>query len=90
MGIPVNMTIPARKKTILVWILLTIAPVLHAQSWSTLNADMAVPMDTSTPGSTLTTAIANAGTVSSTCTVSTSCGFNSGGVAMTVGANVAA
>ncbi len=65
------------KQAILVCFLLLIAPVLHAQTWSALPVDLIVPMDTSTPGTPLTTAIANAGTVSSVCTVGSQCYFES-------------
>ena len=51
--------------------------VAHGQSWSTLPVDLAIPMNTSTPGTPLTTTIANAGTVSSVCTVGTECFFSS-------------
>ena len=61
-------------------------------TWPTLNVDLAVPMNTSTPGTTLTAAIANAGTASSFCVVGTSCFWSgTGGGAIpagyTVGAN---
>jgi hypothetical protein len=45
----------------------------QTQTWSTINADVAVPMNTSSPGTPLTTATANAGTVSYACP---SCSWN--------------
>jgi hypothetical protein len=47
--------------------------VCFGQTWSTLPVDLVVSMNTSSPGTALTAAIANAGTVSSDCTVGTSC-----------------
>jgi len=65
------------KRVILVSLLLVICPVLHAQTWSSLPVDLIIPMNTSTAGTLLTTTIADAGTVSSACTVGTSCYFSS-------------
>ena len=55
---------------------LLFASSLHAQTWSSINADALISMNTSTPGTTLTNAIANAGMVSSQCIVGTTCSFN--------------
>jgi hypothetical protein len=67
------------------------AAVCQAQSWSPINVDLVMPMNTSTPGTTLTAAIGNAGTVSNTCVVggsgTTGCGWNSIGAGTIVGAN---
>jgi hypothetical protein len=49
---------------------------LHAQTWSSMNVDALISMNTSTPGTTLTNAIANAGMVSSQCIVGLTCSFN--------------
>jgi hypothetical protein len=65
------------KKAMLVCLFLVISPILHAQTWSTLPVDLVIPMNTSTAGTALTTTIADAGTVSSVCTVGTSCYFSS-------------
>lgn len=59
----------------------------QSQNWSTLNVDAIISMNTSTPGTTLTAAIGNAGTVSNTCTVGTSCTFATVPAGFTVGAN---
>jgi sugar lactone lactonase YvrE len=59
----------------------------QASQWSTLSADVVIPMNTSTPGTTLTTAIANAGTVSNTCVPGSTCSFDSVPDGWTVGAN---
>jgi hypothetical protein len=67
--------------------LLLCAGRVSAQTWSTINADAAVILNSGTPGTTLTTATANAGTVSFTCTVSTSCGFSGVPSTFLVGAN---
>jgi len=49
---------------------------LHAQTWGTLNADAIVRMNTSSPGTTATAAIADAGTVcGGNCTIGTNVGF---------------
>ena len=58
------------RKHSLVFLLLAAAP-LRAQ---TLNVDMVVPMNTSTPGTAFTTAIGNAGTV---CSSGTTCSWSS-------------
>jgi hypothetical protein len=47
----------------LLFVLLLASCSAFAQSWGTLNADTLVSMNTSTPGTTLTATIANAGTV---------------------------
>ena len=60
--------------------------VASAQQWSTLSADALVSMNTSTPGTTVTSAIANAGIVSSQCTPGSTCNFSSASD-FTVGAN---
>src|SRR5208282_4883760 len=52
-------------------LLLLVALPLGAQ---TLNVDMVVPMNTSTPGTAFTTAIGNAGTV---CSSGTTCSWSS-------------
>ena len=57
--------------------LLAFAAACHAQDWTTLsNVDAIVSMNTSAPGTTLTSTIANAGTVcGSNCTVGTNASF---------------
>jgi hypothetical protein len=60
--------------------------VASAQQWSTLSADALVSMNTSSPGSELSTSVANAGTVSSQCSVGSTCNFT-GATDFTVGAN---
>jgi hypothetical protein len=55
--------------------------------WSTLPVDVVISMNTSTPGTTLTAAIANAGTVSNTCVPGSTCSFASVPAGWTVGAN---
>lgn len=66
--------------------------VCFGQTWSTLPVDLLISMNNSSPGTQLTAAIANAGTVSSTCAVGTSCTWQTpqGGGIFTVGANQAA
>src|SRR5271154_7044076 len=64
-------------RKLLILLSLLLPTVAHGQSWSTLPVDLAIPMNTSTPGTPLTTTIANAGTVSSVCTVGTECFFSS-------------
>jgi hypothetical protein len=65
-----------------------LSSVCYGQTWSTMSADVLIDMNTSTPGTTITTAILNAGTVSSTCTVgSGNCGYSSAGSGFQVGAN---
>lgn len=64
-------------RKLLILLALFLPAVVHAQSWSTLPVDLAIPMNTSSPGTPLTTTIANAGTVSSVCTVGTQCYFQS-------------
>jgi len=68
-----------------------LSSVCFGQSWSTLPVDLLIPMNTSPtylPGTALTTAIANSGTVSNVCTVGTECYFSSLPVgAFEVGAN---
>src|SRR5271155_3160595 len=62
------------------------ATVASAQQWSTLSADALVSMNTSSPGTSLTPAIANAGIVSSQCVAGSTCTFSSASN-FTVGAN---
>jgi hypothetical protein len=64
-----------------------LASVCFGQTWGTLNVDLIVSMNTSTPGTPLTDAIANAGTVSNVCTVGSSCTWASVPSDWTVGAN---
>lgn len=63
--------------------------VCLGQSWSTLPVDLVVNMNTSSPGTALTTNILNTGTVSNTCTVGSSCNWSSVNSGFTVGANQA-
>ncbi|MGA7224868.1 MAG: hypothetical protein WBX16_18555 [Candidatus Acidiferrales bacterium] len=65
------------KRPLLILLAFFLPAMAHAQSWSTLPVDLAIPMDTSTPGTSLTTTIGNAGTVSSVCAVGTECYFES-------------
>jgi hypothetical protein len=70
----------ARMKLILLLFVLLFAgfpKVVAAQQWSTLPVDALVSMNTSTPGTALTSGIANAGTISSQCTVGSSCAWQS-------------
>jgi len=60
--------------------------VVSAQQWSTLSVDALVSMNASSPGTTLTPSLANAGTVSSQCTVGSTCSFTEV-TDFTVGAN---
>jgi hypothetical protein len=53
--------------------LFSLGSVCYGQSWSTLNVDLVIPMNTSSPGTALTTSILNAGTVSNNCTLGSSC-----------------
>lgn len=69
------------KKVILV-LLFALSTACYAQ-WGTLSPDLLVSMNTSTPGTTLTGTIANAGTVSSKCTVGTNCSFTTVGMCST-------
>lgn len=59
---------------------------IFAQQWSTLPVDLLVPMNSGSPGTTLTTSTANAGTVSSQCTVGSTCNWT-GVTDFIVGAN---
>jgi hypothetical protein len=66
------------------------ATVAGAQQWSTLPVDALISMNTGSPGTSLSAATANAGTVSSQCTVGSSCtwgGNNGGPTDFHVGAN---
>ena len=49
--------------------------VTFSQTWSTLPVDLLVSMNTSTPGTALSPSIANAGTVSSQCSVGSNCNW---------------
>src|SRR5277367_6894484 len=46
-----------------------------SQTWSALPVDLLVSMNTSTPGTAVSTSIANAGTVSSQCSVGSTCNW---------------
>jgi hypothetical protein len=63
-----------------------LATVAAAQQWSTLPADALVSMNVSTPGTALSTSLANSGVVSSQCSVGSTCNFT-GASNFTVGAN---
>lgn len=65
------------KKQLLILLALFLPAVACAQSWSAMPVDLAIPMNTSTPGTPLTTSIANAGTLSNVCTVGAQCFFES-------------
>lgn len=74
----------------LVFILVVItSSLLHAQSWGSLPVDMVVTMNTSSPGTAMTSTIFNAGIQTSECTPGTNCGWNqfAGTNRFTVGAN---
>lgn len=80
-----------KKLLLLFAALLLAASASLAQTWGTLNVDLVMSMNTSTPGTALTTAIANAGTVSNNCVPggagSTGCSYSSIATGLTVGAN---
>jgi hypothetical protein len=65
------------KILICTFVLCSLCSVCFGQTWSTLPVDLTVPMDTSSPGTPLTTAILNAGTVSYDCAIGTSCNWTS-------------
>ena len=46
-----------------------------SQTWSSMPVDLLVSMNTGTPGTTMTTSMANAGTVSSQCSVGSTCNW---------------
>lgn len=75
-----------RKLLLLVFLL--VSRIGLSQTWGTLDADVAITMNTSTPGAAFTTTIGNAGTVSNMCTVGNSnCTFSGTVTGLTVGAN---
>jgi hypothetical protein len=74
---------------LLVCVLAGFAASAAAQQWSTLSVDALVSMDTSTPGTAVSTTVANAGTVSSQCSVGSTCTWSSA-QDFTVGANQSA
>jgi hypothetical protein len=83
-----------KKLIFLAAIVLNFPLVCCAQSWGTLNVDTLVTMNTSSPGTTITNAIGNAGTVcGGECSVGSSVGWGneptsgSNPVGFTVGAN---
>jgi hypothetical protein len=55
--------------------LLLYSSATFSQTWSTLPVDLLVSMNTSAPGTGLTTSVANAGTVSSQCSVGSTCNW---------------
>jgi hypothetical protein len=61
--------------------------VCFGQTASTVPVDLVVGMDTSTVGTTLSSAILNAGTTSKTCTVGSTCNWTSTTANFTVAAN---
>ena len=81
-------------KRLLLFAFLLLPFAVHAQQWSTLDADLLVSMNTSIPGTTLTPSIANAGMVSSKCIAGRSCSFSGSlsqcGTCFSVGANQSA
>jgi hypothetical protein len=66
-----------RKILICTFFLCLPCSLCFGQTWSTLPVDLVVSMNTSSPGTALTTAILNAGTVSSSCTVGSTCNWTS-------------
>ena len=64
-----------RRALLSLFLLFLCTPATFSQNWSTLPVDLLVSMNTSSPGTTLTTSIANAGTVSSQCTVGSTCNW---------------
>jgi hypothetical protein len=56
-------------------LLLLYPAATFSQTWSSLPVDLLVSMNTGTPGTTLTTSTANAGTVSSQCAVGSTCSW---------------
>jgi hypothetical protein len=73
---------------ILLAILLLAAPCFGQGQWSTVNADALIQMNTSSPGTTFTTAIGNAGVVSNVCTPGAAgCNFTGTVTGLEVGAN---
>jgi hypothetical protein len=78
-----------RRLLFLLVLLLGSVNVAAAQQWSTLSVDALVSMNSSSPGTTLSTSLANAGTVSSQCTVGSTCNFTQS-TDFTVGANQSA
>jgi hypothetical protein len=79
-------------KRLLLILAFLVPSMCYAQGqWGTLPVDLVIPMNTSTPGTTLTTAIANAGMVSNNCVPggagSTGCNFSAFVPNQAVGAN---
>src|SRR5271170_1566470 len=76
-----------RKNKLSLFLLLLCAIPAFGQSYSTASVDLLMPMNTSTPGTQLSVAIVNAGTVSSTCVVGSTCTFATPLTGDLVGAN---
>ena len=77
------------KIPICAFVLCLLCSVCLGQTWSTLPVDLVVPMNTSTPGTSLTEAIMNTGTVEgASCNAGTNCSWGPpANSAFTVGAN---
>jgi hypothetical protein len=84
-GLPLGASM---RRVLLLFVLLFVGfgTVAAAQQWSTLSVDALVSMNTGSPGTALTASTANAGTVSSQCTIGTTCNWT-GATDFTVGAN---